>query len=212
VRAERQPLAPQNPFALAEAAWGGWAELGLDLFRDSRDMLAELAFHGLWGNPVAVGFGADRARHRDVRDALALRQLPEVVRAMAEIERGGFAAAVIRMLILLAEARGSVRRDRLDRSSHVLSHDSPFAELGPEARARLIRDQSVICQIDPDAAIATLPKLLPDADDRVRALGVVAHVLGPAEEMEEHTVETLGRLRAALQPPISTDYMRNAAE
>lgn len=211
-RADRQVLGPSNPFAAVEAVWAGWAELALDVFRDSRDMMAELTFHALWGHPSAIAFGASRARHRDVRDALALRQLPEVVRAMGEIDRGGFAAAVVRMLILLAEARGSVRRDRLDRSSRVLTHDSPFAELGPEARVRLIQDQSVICQIDPDGAIATLPKLLPDPDDRDRALAVVAHILGPREEMEEHTVATLARLHAALRSQGLEDTMMKAAE
>lgn len=211
-RAERQPLVGPNPFAQAEAVWAGWAEQALDLFRDSRDMLAELAFHAVWGNPPALAFGESRARHREARDAQALRQLPEVVRAMGEIERGGLAAAVVRMLILLAEARGSVRRDRLDRSSRMLSHDSPFVVLGVEGRARLIRDQSVICQIDPEAAIATLPKLLPEPDDRTRALCMVANVLGPAEEMEEHTVETLDRLRAVLDQTIFRDHIRDAAE
>ena len=68
--------------------------------------------------------------------ARKLRFLPEVQAILLGIDRGGFEEAVIRMLILLAEARGSVRRDRLERSSKVLTRDEPFASLGVERRGR----------------------------------------------------------------------------
>ena len=114
------------------------------------------------------------------------------------VRRGAFAEAVIRMLILLAEARGSVRRDRLERSAKVLSHDEPFAALGPERRALLIREQSIIVEFDVDGAIATLPDLLPDAAERERSISVVEFIAGAVEEMKPHTLQTLQRLRAAL--------------
>ena len=78
--------------------------------------------------------GASHAFVRTRKDPNELRFLPEVQAILLGIDRGGFAEAVIRMLILLAKSRGSVRRDRLERSSNVLTRDEPFSSLGAERR------------------------------------------------------------------------------
>ena len=45
--------------------------------------------------------------------AADMRHMPEVDRALAHIEQGDLAAAVIRMLVMLAGSRGSVRKDAM---------------------------------------------------------------------------------------------------
>ena len=92
---------------------------------------------------------------------------PAILRNVA---RGGFAEAVIRMLIILAEARGSVRRDRLQRSSHILTHDEPFVSLGAEQRGDLIHEQTVIVEFERERAIDALPLLLRTAVQRDKAI------------------------------------------
>jgi tellurite resistance protein len=145
---------------------------------------------------------------RTMKDPKALKFLPEVQAILLGVRRGGFAEGVIRMLILLAEARGSVRRDRLERSAKVLSKDEPFAALGPERRALLIREQSIIVEFDFDGAVATLPDLIADAQERRKAMAVVEYIAGSVEEMEPHTIKTLQRLRAALSlPPLALPDM-----
>jgi hypothetical protein len=58
-----------------------------------------------------------------------LRAVPEVRAALAQMTRGNFAVAVIRMLLLLAQSRQAVRRDRLERANEVLTATEPFASL-----------------------------------------------------------------------------------
>jgi hypothetical protein len=164
-RAERRPVADDNPFLRAERLWAESVTQALDLFRDMRDMGVETAFHALWGTPAAAAFGASRAAERTKKSDAELRLMPEVRTALLHIERGGFPEAVIRMLIMLAEARGSVRRNRLERSAKVLSQDAPFCDIPPDRRAHIIHEQSIIVQFDPDAAIAALrldPLALPE--------------------------------------------------
>jgi hypothetical protein len=124
------------------------------------------------------------------------------------------------MLILIAQARHQVRRDRLERSAKVLSQDEPFASLGAEKRAALIREQSIIVEFGADKAIETLPLLLPEPAERQRAIAVVDYIAGAVEEMEPRTVEMLRRMRSvlglpALSAPALTDPLepgRTAAE
>jgi hypothetical protein len=105
------------------------------------------------------------------------------------------------MLIVLAEARGSVRRSRLVRSAHVLSHDEPFASLGVERRTELIHEQSVIVEFEKELAIDALARLLPEAAERVKAIRVVEFIAGALEEMEPHTIQALQRFRRVLGLP-----------
>ncbi|HYA81036.1 MAG TPA: alpha/beta hydrolase, partial [Methylocystis sp.] len=108
--------------------------------------------------------------------------------------------------LLLSEARGAVRRDRLERSAHMLSCDEPFASLGSERRAHIIHEQSIIVEFEREKALEALALLLPAPTDRERAIGAVEYVAGAIEEMEPRTLHMLQQIRRALDlPPIETN-------
>jgi pimeloyl-ACP methyl ester carboxylesterase len=202
VREQRRPAAPDNAFLAWEALWADGVERSLDLWRDLRDATFESAFHAMYGWLAALGVAdeaeaavAARFVARDLADA------PEVRATLARIGQGGYAAAVVRMMILLAQARGAVRRTRLARSNALLQGESPFRDMTAEARGALIREQTVICTMAPAEALASLPKLLPEMPDRRRALSVVEGVAGPENELGEAAKAMLGQLRAILAAP-----------
>ena len=201
ITAQRKPVAPGNLFRQTEELWAGFIAQNLDFYRDMRDAWCELAFFGIYGSPLMNWVGRTHNFQRTRKDPAELRFLPEVRAILRNIERGGFAEAVIRMLIVLAEARGSVRRSRLERSAHVLTHDEPFASLGAERRAELIHEQSVIVEFEKDLAIDALARLLPEVAERPKAIGVVEFIAGALEEMEPHTIQALQRFRRVLGLP-----------
>ncbi len=201
ITAQRKPAEPDNVFRQAEQLWAGLMTQNLDLCRDLRDAWCELAFFWIYASPLMEWAGRTHNFQRTLKDPAELRFLPEVRAILCGIERGGFAEAVIRMLIVLAQARGSVRRSRLERSARVLSHDEPFAALGAERRAELIHEQSVIVEFENDLAIDALARLLPEMAERQKAVGVVEFIVGTLEGMEPNTIHALQRFRRVLGLP-----------
>jgi pimeloyl-ACP methyl ester carboxylesterase/tellurite resistance protein len=200
-RAERKAAPADNVFRQAEALWVDLVTQTIDFQRDLRDAWSEWAFYALYASPLMEWVGRSHNFQRTLKDPAELRWLPEVRAMLRDIARGGFPEAVIRMLIVMAEARGSVRRSRLERSAHVLSHDEPFASLGAERRAELIHEQSVIVKFEMERAIDALADLLPDEDERQKAIGVVEFIAGALEEMDPQTIHALQRFRRVLGLP-----------
>jgi pimeloyl-ACP methyl ester carboxylesterase len=199
VRAQRAPAAADNPFIAAEQAFAERIGDAMDSWRDWRDAWTEAAFHAVYGSMAAIGVADATPEVEAAQSAEALADTPEMRAALARIAEGGYAEAVIRMMILLARARGGVRRTRLARSQALLTGESPFSELTAAARQALIREQTLIVELAPDEALAVLPKLLPTTALRRKALATVEGVAGPEEELGEAARDMLSRQRETLR-------------
>ncbi|GGC59358.1 hypothetical protein GCM10011504_41930 [Siccirubricoccus deserti] len=197
-RRHRTPASPENPFLAWEKLWAGSIARGIDTWRDWRDAWTEVAFHGVYGWLAAVGL-ENGETPVEAPSVVALADAPEVRQALDRIDAGGYAEAVVRMMILLAQARGGVRRSRLARSNALLRTEPPFADLTDSARQALIREQTVIASMAPAEALASLPKLLPTGAERGRALATVEAVAGPEAELGEAAAAMLAQLRSVLE-------------
>ena len=197
VRQHRAPARPTNPFLAWERLWADGMEKSLDTWRDWRDAWTESAFHGVYGFLAAVGVAGGETPEEPA-SAAAIADAPEVRQALARINAGGYAEAVVRMMILLAAARGGVRRSRLARSNALMQSEPPFSEMTASARQALIREQTVIASMAPAEALSSLTKLLPRTTDRRRAMATVEAVAGPEEELGDAARAMMGQLRSAL--------------
>lgn len=205
-RNSRTPAETGNPFVELERVNAALIEQSMDLYRDLRDTAYENLFYNLWGSPYMRWFGRTKQPGRTLKRKEELRSLPPVQAALMHIEEGGFCEAVIRMLILLAESRGNVRRDRLERSARVLTQDEPFRSLTPDARSFMLQEQTLITEFAPEQALAALPSLLKTREERELATRVVRYIPGAIDEMTPHTLETLQRFHKVLGlPPVSGD-------
>ena len=198
-REHRKPVAADNPFLAFEKAFADTVEFGLNAWRDTRDAMVEIAFHGVYGTLNAAGVtGEDYAAEAEAARDSVTTDAPQRAEAEAKLAVGGYAEAVIRMMILLADARGAVRRSRLTRSNQLLTTEAPFAQMSAAERMGVIRDQTMIATLFPEEAVNTLTTLLPDAASRRKALKAVETVAGPDEELGDNARARLQRLREVL--------------
>ncbi len=197
-RDNRIPDGKKNPLYRLEKMNAELFTQWLDLGRDLRDAATEMFFFATYSTPWMRELASTEPSKISEVAGTDLRSLNEVSKAIERIEQGGYPEAVIRMLILLAHARKSVRRDRLERSNELLSTHEPFASLGSATRSQIIHEQGLVVEFEPGLAIATLPLLLATAADRRRAVHQVEFVLGAHEEMNEETREMLARIKTAL--------------
>lgn len=182
-RERRTPVAPDNPFLTMQTLFAEQIEQQLDFYRDARDAMFEATFHMIYGAAPMRAIGERSLLDGYKASTESLRALPDVQQALARIEEGGEAEGTVRMLELLSLARGYVRRSRLERATQLFADEQPFAAMSTDARARLIHEQSLIVQFEPEKAIASLPRLLDRPDERSKALEFVMRVAGPREAM-----------------------------
>lgn len=195
VRTERAACGGDNPFRLLERLYGDCIEQCLDYYRDIRDAGIELTFHAIYATPWMKYLGASAQPLFRPHDAGATFKIEEV---MKKASIGGYAEGIVRMLVLLARARGSVRRDRLVRSDQLLHDRPPFNSMTADMRNRIIHEQSLIVEFCGDQAVTTLAEVLRDPVDRYRALNFVMEVAGPMEELDPATVAMFRQFHTVL--------------
>ncbi len=204
VREDRRPADAANPFIQAERLFGDVVEASLTLGRDMMDAWQELAFFSIWNNPAMARLAEAGRAGAGTEVGETLREMPAVQAAVLNVGRGGYVEAVIRMLILLARSRGEVRQSRLERSSAILNNTEPFRSLGAEMRTGIIAEQTLVVDFAGDAAVTSIPGLIPLQADRERGIATVQKIVGDVAEMSEPTLRLLVRLREILElPPLT---------
>jgi hypothetical protein len=184
MREHRMPVSADNPFLAAQENLSRQIVTALDAWRDFRDGLAEATFLAVYGSPaIQAWFGVDPASTQRLRKAgksalhceLVERRIAEL---KARITVGGLREAVIRALLYVGMPRAAVDERGFEAVRRIrrAQENMPALPL-PDFKA-LVREQYSMLLIDPEAAIAALPSLLPeDIEVRGKALAVIRQVL-----------------------------------
>src|SRR6266478_9702113 len=204
VRTNRRPVSPKNPFAKVERDVSGRIEQALDQYRDARDDISERMFKAIYESPwlaALVGLNEMDVRRRGPQrptwEHEELQRLKREV-AGAHIEQGSVLDGWIR-LVIYAERDEEVIDER------------PFSlvrrmidELAPERRPSMsdlkaaVKRQAFVVALDEERAIAALPKLLPEMQQRRRAIDAARLVARTRGELSERHKARFRRLEQSL--------------
>lgn len=179
---------------MGEKIFGEVVETQLDLYRNFRDAMTETMFFSVYTSPIVKSMISPGNADSPKRHVMDVRQMPEVHSALLNIETGGVAEAVVRILQLLNTARGYVRRTRLERELIALSHSSLFPSMSHEEIVKLVHQQSLIVDFEPKRALETLSVLLNSSDKQRKAMKVVMDIAGPRETMHPFALKMYGQI------------------
>jgi len=143
---------------------------------------------------VSHGIGRDVARETAVKEA--------AVHLEQAIDQGGLIEAAVRALIYVRLPEGKVD-ERGFAALKQISAELPAAKrVGFVRFKEIVKEQYLILLLDPERAIAALPKLLPDnRRQRDEALALVRRVLAARGALPEEGRRRLERIEAMFAGP-----------
>ncbi|MFO0892642.1 MAG: DUF3141 domain-containing protein [Isosphaeraceae bacterium] len=178
VRQHRHPASEDNAFLQLEHTVSEQIVAALNYGRDLRDrwfvQMVKLAY-----GPLGLGafFPPEPPSEAGAEKAAEEQAKAELAALRGEFERGGFPEAVARMLIAAMKKRGAI-----DRRSFLIAHElgeqrPDLPQISEADLQAMLTRQAVLMQLDPEAALRALPRLLPSQADRERAVAIVARVM-----------------------------------
>jgi hypothetical protein len=204
VREQRKPASADNPFIAIQEKASEQIVKALDNWRETQEKLSEQIFLSVYGSPAlqaAVGVDPAVARPRRPGKSPLHAELRDkrIAELKSLITKGGLQECTIRGLVYVGLARGFVdergvaalRRIRLTEESSRLT----LAQFKAMAR-----DQFFLLLLDPETALAAIPKLLPvDIGERRKGLAAIRNVLSAGGEISGEAAERLQKVTALFE-------------
>jgi hypothetical protein len=200
VREHRSAAPSKNPFIAWQETISKQIIALLDAWRDGRDRFVEQVFFAVYGAPAfQTALGIDPAGTLPLRkpanDSWHRELLhTRIAELKARMPFGGLNAAAVRALVYAGKYRGAVDERGFEivrrlRRENVVPHLS-LAEF-----KALVREQFYLLLIDQEAALAAIPKMLPeDAAARQRMLDIIKRVLTACGPLDGEGQARLARI------------------
>lgn len=196
-RANRAKRNDQSVPAALERCAAAMISGSLDLYRDLRDAAVENVFYRTYSAPAFVR--EKRAELvRAPEEKIDVRSSGLVAEALSHIDEGGRTEAAVRLGLLLMKAGTKRRRlSAMKRTRELVGDEVGLVDMPSELAQGVIRQQSYIVDYEPEKALAALPRLLPNVDDREFLLELIDK-LQDKFEANDKQAELIGRIRNLL--------------
>ncbi len=123
-----------------------------------------------------------RAPHADARKPRARNEVLEellerqIAAIRAREEQGGFAEAVIRIMLAAAKAQRMIDARGWRLAQHLGKEHPRFKDLSQARLKAIAKEEALMIRFDEEHALASLPELLPSEADRREALAIVREI------------------------------------
>jgi hypothetical protein len=206
-QADRKPVDPGNPLAVAEKQVSDQINAALDAYRDVRDRLTEQFFYAFYGSPViqavaGVNTGDPVRRLPGTTPEILAQREKAVAAYAAKLQTGGFDQALIRAALYVSLTDRSLD-ERVTAALGVVRRQLLHLDLAQFKE--VVRNQFEVLLLERDRALEALPGLTPAgrAVELLRQVkSVVADSLTPGEQQRLDRLEKI--LAGAPVPQITS--------
>src|SRR5215468_2513497 len=204
VRANRQSVAPDNPFVKVEREMSERIEQALDQYRDVRDEMYERMFKGIYESPLlaaAVGIEPGTLGRRGPQSATWEQdELKRLKRQEVEsqIEQGTLLDAWARLLLYVRREEDLVDERPFNMVRRMIEELKPENVPSLAALKAAVKRQAFVLALDEERAIAALPKLVPEMHHRRKGFDAARLVVRARGEPTPHQEERFRRVASIL--------------
>lgn len=192
----RRPAPDDNVFFALETVCADAVAAGWDTYRDLRDLGQAFVFKSLFATPwIRTLLGAapaeDTCRGDHPCDA-------QTAASPSPACRGGFAEAVVRIIIAVAGANHMLDRRQFETAAAVIAAHPTLRRITPSHYRKLVREQSAILEKEGDIALTSLARLLPTHEERVDAFDIAVRIAEGDAAVDADEKTMLHRIRNVL--------------
>jgi len=193
----RKPRSADNDSVKAEKLVSEFISASLDRFRELRDAASEAAFFEVYGNMLSLHMADEREEIRR-KGKFDPRSLPAVREVLDTIEEGSAIEGLARIAMLITKAGPGQRRlSQMQRTREILSPEGDIAHLSEDERRRLLQEETIVVEFEPERAKHSLPRLLRTPAERRHALALLDRIETHGD-LDDKQRGLVGELRALL--------------
>jgi pimeloyl-ACP methyl ester carboxylesterase len=203
VRADRKPVADNNPLLTMERVASTWMSTWWESYRLVRDAMTEATFLATYGSPIlqaSLGLGTPAATGqrriaRDLgREAVATQRRIDLEQMF---EVGGVPEAIVRSLIYIRLADRSVDERGFAMLQAIRRAQPANRRLTLEDVKALFRDQYQLIGLDEERAVRAISRLLPEHEaTRQAGLDAIREIVAARGAPGEEAASRLRRIEA----------------
>jgi pimeloyl-ACP methyl ester carboxylesterase len=212
MRAERKPVSADNPFVAIQETISNQIVSSLDAWRDATETFAERAFMAIYGSPSlqrAVGINPDYTERprRAGKSPFYVQLVKERIEELkSRMNVGGLREALMRATLYVGMARGAADERGFEAIRRIRLSRTEASKLTLAEFKMLVREQYFMLLIDQEAALASLPALLPEnVQERSQALDVLREVTSAAGDLTPQLRARLDEVMALFEGGGSAD-------
>ncbi len=208
VRANRRPVAADNPLVAGEKLLSETIENTLQTLADQRDQLLEATFLAIYGTPLVqalAGLGAgpessEKAPERELALEAASKRVAKD--AVARLRLGGPIAAALRALVYVLGGERSVDERAFAVLVQIAANSPGIQELGFRGFKDLLGDQQMIMRLESQRGLEVMPEMLAGADREALAgaLRAITRVVTAGGTLSKDGQARLARISAMFTP------------
>jgi hypothetical protein len=162
-----------------------------------RDAAGEAAFYQVYGNMLSLSMADERAEIRR-QTRFDPRALPAVRQVLDNLDQGGRREGLVRLAMLVSRAGNRPRSlSTLQRVRDIVIRQMDIEAMSEDERRRLLQEETIVVEFEPQRARRSLPHLLRTPSDR-RAARTMLDKIEANFSLDERQRELLAELRDLL--------------
>ena len=196
----RKPAAEDNPFFKFQAFFSDSVVAAFNFHRDTRDRFSARLFKTIYESPwMKLFYPIATSDAGAAENRLELLHRQDADHWRHAMTRGGFAEAVIRMILAVMLADRDLSRKEYELTGKLLKTHGRLKPIDRQQLQKIVREQARILQTDTRQAIETLPRLLPTDEQRRQAMALLMEGINAAERpLQPKEQSVLDQIAAAL--------------